>query len=135
MGNMVKNDTEKRVYDLEERTARFAEAIIDFCKTIPENVITRPIITQLVKAGTSQAANYYEACEAETTKDFIHKIGIVLKEIRETKLWLRLIARAHEPCKNRSRELWKEAHELNLIFAKSRKTAKENEAKQQRIHH
>ncbi|MBU0597028.1 four helix bundle protein [Patescibacteria group bacterium] len=113
----------KHSFDLEERTAKFAENIILFCKTIPENSITKPIITQLVKSGTSQAANYCEACEAESSRDFIHKIGIVLKETKETKFWLRAISISHEPCKEKSRNLWKEANELNLIFAKSRRTA------------
>lgn len=117
---------EKRNYNLEERTAKLAEAIIEFCQAVPENFITRSIVTQLVKAGTSQAANYCEACEAESTKDFIHKIGIVLKELKETKFWFRAISKAHEQGKARARELWQETHELNLIFAKSRKTAQDN---------
>ena len=116
----------KHPYDLEERTAKFAEEIIEFCRTIPQNTITTPMITQLIKSGTSQAANYYEAVEAESTKDFFHKIGIAQKEIKETKLWLRLIAKAHEPAKERARVLWKEAHELNLIFASVRRKRFEN---------
>jgi len=103
-------------YDLEERTARFAEEIIKFCKSIPLDEITKPIINQLIKSGTSQAANYYEAVEAESKKDFIHKIGISNKEIKETKLWLRLIAHAYGPIIVQARKLWCESHELNLIF-------------------
>ena len=108
---------EKKNYDLEERTAKFAEDIIDLMKKIPLNEITRPIITQIIKSGTSQAANYYEANEAESKKDFVHKIGIAKKEIKETKLWLRLLANTYEPIREDARRLWKEAHELNPIFA------------------
>ena len=107
----------KKNYDLEERTAKLAEDIINLMKKIPLNEITRPIITQITKSGTSQAANYYEANEAESKKDFVHKIGIAKKETKETKLWLRLLANAHEPIREEARRLWKEAHELNLIFA------------------
>src|SRR5580765_5022451 len=75
----------KRVYDLEERTARFGEAIIDFAKTIPQNPITSRIITQLVGAGTSVGANYVEADDAVSNKEFLKNIGTCRKEARETK--------------------------------------------------
>jgi four helix bundle protein len=114
----------KRQYNLEERTATFAEAIITFAKHIPNTIVNTPMITQLVKAGTSQAANYYEAVEAESPNDFFHKIGISKKEIKETKLWLRLIARTNESLKPEARILWKEAHELNLIFNSIRRKRK-----------
>lgn len=117
---------EGKNYDLEERTAKFAEEIIIFCRTIPLNEITRPIINQLIKSGTSQAANYYEAVEAESKKDFIHKIGISNKEIKETKLWLRLIAQAYVPIIVQARKLWCEAHELNLIFFSVIRKTKKN---------
>lgn len=62
-----------RKYDLEERTAKFGEEIIRFAKKIPENSVTKPLITQLVKAGTSIGANYCEADDAESGKDFAIK--------------------------------------------------------------
>ncbi len=68
--------TDKKRYDLLERTAKFGEDIIEFAKRIPQNPITLPLITQLVKAGTSVGANYSEADCAESKKDFEHKIGI-----------------------------------------------------------
>ncbi|MFZ2189383.1 MAG: four helix bundle protein [Candidatus Magasanikiibacteriota bacterium] len=120
----MEGDNNKKQYDLEERTAKFAENIINFAKTIPINEITKNLILQIIKSGTSQAANYYEANEAESTKDFTHKVNISKKEVKETKLWLRLIANAYEPARERSRILWQEAHELNLIFAKIIKTSK-----------
>lgn len=103
-------------YDLEERTAKFAETIIKFCRTIPENSITKILILQLIRAATSIGANYCEADDAESKKDFIHKIGICKKEARETKYWLRLIANAMPQLREDVKKLWVEAKELNLIF-------------------
>ena len=104
-------------YDLEERTARFGEAIIAFSKTIPRNPVTLPLINQLVRSGTSVGANYCEADDAGTKKDFRHKIGICRKEARETKHWLRMIASAVPDLKDKAKPLWQEAKELHLIFA------------------
>src|SRR5438270_13694794 len=106
-----------RVFDLEERTARFGETVIRFCKTLPTTPITEPIIRQLVKAGTSVGANYCEADDAVSGKEFRQKIGTCKKEARETKHWLRMIAVASEDHTEQARILWKEANELTLIFA------------------
>jgi len=83
-----------RVYDLEERTARFGEALIDFAKTIPQNPVTNRLISQLVGAGTSVGAKYVEADDSVSKKDFLKSIGTCRKEARETKHFLRMIARA-----------------------------------------
>lgn len=104
-------------FDLEERTQKFGENIIDFAKKIPKTSITLPLIAQLVRAGTSVGANYCEADCAESKKDFEHKLGICKKESKETKHWLRMIAKAIPSLKDESRKLWKEANELNLIFS------------------
>ncbi len=104
-------------YDLEERTARLGEAIIEFTKKIPQNSITIPLINQLVKSGTSVGANYCEADNASTKRDFVHKIGICKKESRETKHWLRMISKAAEQLREEAKVLGNEAQELNLIFA------------------
>ena len=89
---VIREEPEKnRVYDLEERTAQFGEAIIDFAKTIPQTPITNRIITQLVGAGTSVGANYAEADDAVSKKDFLKSIGTCRKEARETNIsceWL-----------------------------------------------
>lgn len=106
----------KRKYDLEERTAKFGEDIIRFCGKIFQNPITIPIISQLIRAGTSVGANYCEVDNAESGKDFKHKIGICKKEARETKHWLKMTAVACPDLKNEVRKLWQEAKELNLIF-------------------
>ncbi len=107
-------------YDLEERTAQFSKRIIDLGKRCPQNIITTPILNQLIRCGTSIGANYNEANGASSRKDFMNKIFICKKESRETKYWLRLLAHALEGdlYKNECRELWKEAQEYNLIFSK-----------------
>jgi len=112
-----KSKNPKQKYDLEERTAEFAERIIDFSKKLPQNRITKPLINQIVRSGTSIGANYSEADEANSKKDFINKIAIAKKETKETKYWLRLIAYTLPEFKDEARELWKEAQELNLILA------------------
>jgi len=104
-------------YDLEERTAVFSQQVIDLCRKLKQDIITKPIINQLVRAGTSIGANYSEADEANSKKDFINKIAIAKKETKETKYWLRIIAYSLPEIKDNARKLWKEAQELNLIFA------------------
>ena len=104
-------------FDLEERTAKFGEDVIRFAKTVSQNVITNPLINQLVRSGTSVGANYSEADDAQSKKDFRHKICICKKEARETKHWLRMLATADETLREKARPLWQEAKELNLIFA------------------
>jgi four helix bundle protein len=108
----------RRIYDLEERTARFGEAIIDFAKTIPQNAVTNRIITKLVGAATSVGANYVEADDAVSKKDFLKSIGTCRKEAPETKHFARMIVRAVPELKPEARTLWLEARELNLIFSK-----------------
>jgi four helix bundle protein len=108
---------EKSAFDLEERTALFGEAVIQFAKKIPKNPVSTPLISQLVRAGTSIGANYCEADDAVSKKDFKNKIGTCRKEARETKLWLRMIAAAEPELKVEARKLWQEAKELHLIFA------------------
>jgi len=108
----------KRVYDLEERTARFGEMIIDFARTIPQSAVTHRIIGQLVGAATSVGANYVEADDAVSKKEFLKNIGTCRKEARETKHFLRMAVRAAPELKPQARKLWVEAKELHLIFSK-----------------
>ncbi len=108
----------KPVYDLEERTARFGEAVIDFAKTIPQSAVTTRIISQLVGAGTSDGANYVEADDAVSKKEFLKNIGTCKKEARETKHFLRMAVRAVPELKPQARKVWIEAKELHLIFSK-----------------
>jgi four helix bundle protein len=109
--------TDERQYDLEERTAKFGEAVVAFCKTLPRDAVTAPLIAQLVRSGTSVGANYAEADDAESRRDFKHKVGLCRKEARESKHWLRMMAVATPDHKAGARRLWKEAKELHLIFA------------------
>jgi len=95
------NDQAKGAFDLEERTAVFGEAVISFAKAIPQNAVTSPLISQIVHSSTSVGANYCEADDAGTKKDFKYKIGICRKEARETKHWLRMIAAATRNIKPR----------------------------------
>jgi len=81
-------------YDLEERVARFGEEVIDLCKLVEQNIITRPIISQLVRSAVSIGANYMEANGAISRKDFSNKIHISKKEAQETKHLLRMLLRA-----------------------------------------
>jgi len=113
-------------YDLEERTAIFGEAVIEFCLSLPANAVSAPIINQLVRAGTSIGANYCEADEAESKRDFRHKIAICRKEAKETKYWLRMIAKAAASQKAPARLLWREAKELHLIFVAIIRTTDRN---------
>jgi four helix bundle protein len=115
--------SEKPVYDLEERTARFGEAVIDFARTIPQDAVTNRIIGQLVGAATSVGANYVEADDAVSKKEFLKNIGTCRKEARETKHFLRMVVRAVPELKPKARPLWAEARELHLIFSKIRRNA------------
>ncbi len=117
MGDAGKEECSEKQYDLEERTAGFGETIIAFAKTIPKNVVSLPLIDQLIRSGTSIGANYCEADDAVSKKDFRHKIGICRKEARETKHRLRMIVAAEPTKKEQARALWQEAKELHLIFA------------------
>ncbi|MFA6437459.1 MAG: four helix bundle protein [Candidatus Paceibacterota bacterium] len=113
---MINDGISKKIYDLEERTAKLGENIIEFAKKIPQNPIANPLINQLIRSGTSVGSNYCEADDAESGKDFRHKIGICKKEARETKHWLRIIAIACPELRKETVGLWQEAKELNLIF-------------------
>jgi four helix bundle protein len=102
--------------DLMERTAQFGEAVIRFAKSIPQNPVNNRLISQLVAAGTSIGANYCEADDAVSGKDFKLRIGTCRKESKETMFFLRMIASAEESLQSEARRLWREAKELNLIF-------------------
>jgi four helix bundle protein len=117
MTNETQNPNVKKKYDLEERTAQFGEAVIEFVRTLPQNPINGPLISQLVRAGTSVGANYMEADAAESRKDFQHKISIRKKESKETMHWLRMMATANPGRRDECQALSNEARELTLIFS------------------
>lgn len=109
-------DQGERRFDLEERTARFSEEVIRFCRTIRKDVVSEPLIRQLVRAATSIGANYCEADDAASRREFRYRIGICRREARETKYWLRMLATAASDQAEEARRLWREAKELHLIF-------------------
>ena len=117
MSNKAQNPNDKKKYDLEERTAQFGEAVIELVKTFHQDSINSPLINQIVRAATSIGANYMEADGAESKKDFQHKISICKKEAKETKHWLRMIAKANPNRRDECQKLLKEAQELSLIFS------------------
>ena len=108
--------TDRKPYDLEERTALFGEAVIRLAKRIPRNPVNDRLISQLVGAATSVGANYCEADDAVSRKDFKNRIGSCKKEAKETKFFLRMVATAEESLKPEVRVLWLEAKALHLIF-------------------
>ena len=110
-------NSENRKYDLEERTALFGENVIVFAREIKQDEINKPLIRQIVRSSASIGANYMEADGGVSKKDFRNKIGICKKEAKETKHWLRMISKANPEKTEECRALWKEAHELVLIFS------------------
>ena len=111
-------------YDLEDRLIDFAIAIINIVEALPNTRAVNHIAGQLVRSGTSPAPNYGEAQSAESRKDFIHKMKIALKELRETWVWLRIVHRKSlvNPVAEVESGL-SECQELIRIFAKSIVTA------------
>jgi len=120
---MTSDEAKVREFDLEERTARFGEVVVVFAKTIPVNLVTTPLIPQLVRAATSVGANYLEADDADSRKDFRYRIGVARREARETKHQLRMVVAAEPQLREQARFLWQEAKELNLIFGAIRRRA------------
>lgn len=119
--NLLREESEAKNLppNLMERVAIFGERIIRFAKKIPRGVSypeNNRLIDQVVGAGTSVGANYSEAADAVSGKDFKNKIGICRKESKEAMFFLRMVATAEESLAAEARELWREAKELNLIF-------------------
>lgn len=104
-------------YDLEERTAKFGELVIEVAKLVPVNPVTARLISQLVGAGTSVGANYCEADDSVSKKEFRNKIGTCKKEARETKFFTRKLVKAVPELRSAAEPVWREAKELHLIFA------------------
>ena len=111
------NGAPRHAFDLEERTAAFGESIVRFAKCLPRNPANDRLVGQLVGCGTSIGANYCEANERVSKKDFRNTIGRCVKEAKETKYFLRLIAAAEPRLAEQARSLYREAKELHLIFA------------------
>lgn len=110
--------------DIEERLIGFAVRIIHVCEAMPATETGRHIAGQLLRSGTSPAANYAEARGAESSKDFVHKLRIVLKELNESRVWLLIAIRANLLPEMRVKELLDEGDQLSRIIAKSIYTAR-----------
>jgi four helix bundle protein len=117
---------ERKVYDLENRLIDFAVGIIKLAESLPKTRTGNHIAGQILRSGTSPAPNYGEAHSAESNPDFIHKMKVCLKELRETRVWLIMISKAMLKPENEITLLLKENVELVSIFVASIKTARKN---------
>ena len=104
-------------YDLEDRTLKFAKDCIDLCKLLMRDVINIELISQLIRASGSVGANYREANDSTTKKDFYHRIGICRREAKESKYWLELLLHANQKFSNKIEPFVDEALQLARIFA------------------
>ncbi len=110
--------------DIAERLLEFAVRIIKMVDALPKSQVAKHICSQLVRCGTSAGANYEEARGAESDKDFAHKLAICLKELRETRYWLKIIVRANLVRSGKMKEIIQESDELCRIIGKSILTTK-----------
>jgi four helix bundle protein len=122
-------ELERKGADIEERLLDFAVRVGKAIDTLPDTRLGRHIAGQLVRSGTSPAPNYAEACAAESKKDFIHKLAIVLKELRESSVWIRMIVKSELIPEQRLEQLRDECDQICKIIAKSLVTAKANQTR------
>ena len=115
--------------ELVERLINFAARMGKVVDALPDTRMGRHIGSQLVRSGTSPAPNYEEACAAESPADFVHKLSIGLKELRESRCWIRLIIKTEMLPEHRMGELLDECNQLCKIIAQSIVTAKERKKK------
>ena len=129
MQNVIAGEWERRKgEDIEERLLELAARVGKAVDALPDTRLGRHIAGQLIRSGTAPAPNYAEGCAAESRKDFIHKLGIVLKEIRESRVWLRLTIKTELLAEQRVASLLGECEQLGKIIGKSLVTAKSNRA-------
>ena len=124
LGRKMGHKMERRGEDLEERLLDFAARVGNVVDALPDTRLGRHIAGQLVRSGTSPAPNYAEACAAESKRDFIHKLGIALKELRESRSWIKLILKSELLPEPRMAQLLDEVSQLCNIVGKSIVTAK-----------
>jgi len=119
----------EREYDLQDRLIDYSVRIIALSEALPETKAGKHVASQILRSGTSPAPNYGEAQSAESKADFVHKLKVALKELRETEIWLKVIERAKmiKPA-SKLRPLIKEADELIAILFTSVETAKKRKA-------
>jgi four helix bundle protein len=117
---------EKRKYDLEDRLIDFSIEISEIAENLPDTKFANHLGGQLIRSGSSPALNYGEAQSAESQNDFIHKIKVILKELRESRICLKIIIKKPLLPKERVSSTLNECNELIAIFLKSAETAKKN---------
>ena len=107
----------EKIYDLEDRTLKFGKRIIMLSKAIPKNSVNNVLLGQLIRSGTSIGANYREANETSTKKDFLFRMRICRKEAKETVYWLQMVSEANPSLAKRMQLITDEAVELVKIVA------------------
>jgi four helix bundle protein len=119
--------TKERDFDLHDRLIEYAVRIIKLCEALPNSKTGKHICSQVLRSGTAPAPNHGEAQSAESRADFVHKLKIALKELRETETWLKIILKAQliKPS-DKLEPLLQETHELISILYRSIETAKKN---------
>jgi len=122
---MTSEDLQERLLDFAVRTGKVADAL-------PNTRLGRHVAGQLVRCGTSPPPNYAEGCAAESRNDFVHKLSICLKELRESNIWLRFIVKADLLPETRIADLLDESQQLSNIMAASIVTAKRNKERLRR---
>ena len=115
--------------NLEERLINFVVRMINLCKQLPNDRAGNHIAGQLLRSGTSPAANYAEARNAESSKDFIHKLKIVLKELNESRIWLEIIICSNMQSSSKLKDIIQECTELCKITNASIITARNKQTK------
>ena len=123
---------DKQANQLEDRLIDFAVRIISVVEALPDSKAGKHVASQLVRSGTSPAPNYGEARAAESRADFVHKLKVALKELRETLIWLRIIERKPMLPSSRLGNIVNECDELISIFVASLKTASKRQIKTQK---
>lgn len=114
---MIQSSITKHNFDLEERTLEFSKKVIRLCKQLPQNVINRELIAQLIRSSGSVGANYREANDALSKKDFNYRVKITRKEAKESSYWLELLQEANQEHNEEINRLLVESLELKKIFS------------------
>jgi four helix bundle protein len=129
MDDQIEKPPQAPANELEERLIDFAVRIVRLSSNLPRTTAGRHMAGQILRSGTSVAPNYGEARGAESHADFVHKLAIVLKELNETSIWLRIICRSGMLKEKLIIQLVQENHELCKILTASLKTARKRSRK------
>ncbi len=124
MATETTNGKKPRIYDLEDRLVDFAVAVCQLVEGFPTTKVGNVVTNQLVRCSTAAAPNYGEAQSAESRKDFVHKMKICLKELRETQIWLKFASRVELVDPTETEIAIEECRQLISIFVKSIQTAR-----------